>query len=454
MAKVKTKFFCNECGYESAGWLGKCPGCSAWNTFVEEKIVKEVPQENTVRKTANAVSIKDVSVEEEKRYVSGIGELDRVMGGGVVRGSIVLISGDPGIGKSTLMLMLSGNLAKKNKVLYISGEESVRQIKMRAKRLNVNEGDLYLVSETNLSSVTDLVDRMQPDFLVVDSIQTMYDDSIQSAPGSVSQVRETTNTLMQIAKSTGISVFIVGHVTKDGAIAGPRVLEHMVDTVLYFEGERHQTYRVLRSVKNRFGSTNEIGVFEMRDTGLTEVPNPSVALLTGRPVDSPGTAVVCTMEGSRPMLLEVQALVTKSSFMNGKRMCTGVDINRLFLILAVMEKRAGFRFYDCDVYVNVIGGIKVVEPAVDLAIVAALMSSYKDVSLDPNMLFFGEVGLTGEIRAVGHVDKRISEAFRLGFSKCVLPGGNKKAVQNYTSNSDQKIYTMSSIIELKDLLLK
>ncbi len=451
MAKSKTKFFCNECGYESAGWLGRCPGCAQWNTFVEEKITKEVSGAlNTgIRNTPVAVPINEVSIDDENRLSTSIDELDRVIGGGVVKGSMILIAGDPGVGKSTLMLMLSGNIAKSHRVLYVSGEESVRQIKMRAKRLNVDASELYLVSETNINSITRLVEEIQPSYLVVDSIQTLYDDAIQSAPGSVSQVRETTNTLMQIAKTQGISVFIVGHVTKGGAIAGPMVLEHMVDTVLYFEGERHQTYRVLRSVKNRFGSTNEIGVFEMKENGLVEVQNPSLALLSGRPVDCPGTAVVCTMEGTRPMLIEVQALVTRSGFMNARRMATGFDVNRLSLLLAVMEKRLGLKLSNFDVYVNVIGGIRITEPAVDMPVVAAILSSYRDLSLNPGMVFFGEVGLTGEIRTVSHVDKRVSEAIRLGFTKCIVPKGNK-----LKPNEKDKIVSISSIQELNELLLK
>ncbi len=457
MAKIKTKFYCNECGYESSGWMGKCPACLSWNSFVEEKVEKSVSPQQTVRNDSEVVSISDITVDEEHRFATSIGELDRVLGGGVVNGSIVLISGDPGIGKSTLMLMLSGNIAKYKKVLYVSGEESLKQIKMRAQRLNINQENLLLVSETNINSVMSLVDKIKPEYLIIDSIQTMYDENIQSAPGSVSQVRETTNMLMQMAKTSGIPVFIVGHVTKDGAIAGPRILEHMVDTVLYFEGERHLTYRVLRSIKNRFGSTNEIGVFEMRDVGLCEVPNPSVALLSGRPQDSAGTAIVCTMEGTRPMLIEVQALVAQSSFQNAKRMSNGIDINRLSLLLAVMEKQAGFRLADCDVFVNVIGGIKIVEPAVDLAVVAAIMSSYKDRSIDPGIVLFGEVGLTGEIRSVNHVDKRISEALRLGFTKCVIPEGNRKSANLYMESmkrNDDSLYIFSSIKDLKNLLIK
>ncbi len=459
MAKSKSVFFCNECGYESSGWLGKCPGCGAWNTFVEEKVQKDTKRTGTdasllLRMTGEATPITAVSVTQEDRVSSGMRELDRVLGGGIVKGSLSLVAGDPGIGKSTLLLMLSGHLARSGsgKVLYVSGEESVRQIKMRAERLSVNEENLYLVPETSLDVIRSWIEKISPAFVVIDSIQTLYDDTISSAPGSVSQVREITGELMRLAKSLQITMFIVGHVTKEGSIAGPRVLEHMVDTVLYFEGERHLSYRILRCVKNRFGSTNEIGVFEMRESGLEEVANPSLSLLSGRPEDAPGTAVVCTLEGSRPMLIEVQALICESSFAVPRRMTTGMDYNRVSMLLAVLEKRAGLRLGRSDAFVNVIGGIRLLEPAVDLAVVAAILSSYKNKPLDPHMVLFGEMGLTGEIRAVGSVEKRLSEAVRLGFTTCVAPAGNKKAVDAFQQQAREQNVSLILVRSIGDVV--
>ncbi|MBR5280244.1 MAG: DNA repair protein RadA [Clostridia bacterium] len=455
MAKVKTCFFCNECGYESSGWLGKCPGCGAWNTFVEEKIHPETKGGNSFGFAGissghtNATPIGDIPLDQRQRTASGIGELDRVLGGGIVPGSLILVAGDPGIGKSTMMLMLSGHLAKTRKVLYVSGEESGSQIKLRAQRLSVCEDQLYIYAETSMDAVIAQIETLKPDVVIIDSVQTLADSSVSSAPGSVSQVREITGTFLRLSKSLNITVFIVGHVTKEGAIAGPRVLEHMVDTVLYFEGERHLSYRILRAVKNRFGSTNEIGVFEMRETGLWEVENPSMALLEGRPTQNAGTAVVCAMEGTRPVMLEVQALISGSNLSNPRRMSTGLDYNRFALLLAVLEKRGGYRLAACDAYVNVIGGIRLLEPASDLAVAAAVMSSYRNVVLPEDTVFIGEVGLTGEIRAVSHIDKRINESLRLGFKRCIVPKGNQKQVEQ-TAN----VVFVENIHELSDFIGK
>ncbi len=437
MAKVKTCFFCSECGYESSGWLGKCPGCGAWNTFVEEKVSREAKGGNSFgfagvsNRQTKAMPIKEIPMDQRERTISGIGELDRVLGGGIVSGSLILVAGDPGIGKSTLMLMLSGNLAKNHPVLYVSGEESGAQIRLRAYRLGVSEDQLYIYAETSVDAIVAQIETLKPAYVVIDSVQTLADSTVSSAPGSVSQVREITGTFLRLAKTLNVTVFIVGHVTKEGAIAGPRVLEHMVDTVLYFEGERHLSYRILRAVKNRFGSTNEIGVFEMRDNGLCEVENPSMALLDGRPSDSAGTAVVCAMEGSRPVMLEVQALISGSNLTNPRRMSTGLDYNRLALLLAVLEKRGGYRLGTCDAYINVIGGIRLMEPASDLAVVAAVMSSYRNIVLPAGTVFMGEVGLTGEIRGVSHIEKRVSESFRLGFKQCVVPEANRKMLDQH-----------------------
>ncbi len=459
MAKVKSVYFCTECGYESSGWLGKCPGCQNWNTFVEEKIKPEKSNSGGnsfgfkgAYAQTKATTLGDITTEASEREDTGIGELDRVLGGGIVKGSLILASGDPGIGKSTMMLMLSGNMAKKKNVLYVSGEESVQQIKMRAERLKIDSENLYIYSETLIGNIESEIDRIKPDYIVIDSVQTIYDDEIASAPGSVSQVREITSRLMRIAKGMNITVFIIGHVTKDGGIAGPRVLEHMVDTVLYFEGERHQAYRILRCVKNRFGSTNEIGVFEMREDGLAEVLNPSAVMLEGRPVDAAGTAVVCTLEGTRPMLLEVQALVSNTTLANPRRMSTGLDYNRVALLVAVLEKRAGYKMCDCDAYVNVIGGMRIYEPAADAAVAAAIMSSYRNKVFPQDTVIFGEIGLTGEIRSVNQADKRVSEAFRMGFKKCIVPKGNEEALRKTLSEEYFKnIRFISSIREIMEV---
>lgn len=424
MAKGKaTVFFCKECGYESSKWMGQCPGCREWNVFVEEPIVKKKSaMSNGKQEFVKPVKLNDINIEETTRLKTGLRELDRVLGGGIVAGSLILVGGDPGIGKSTLLLQVCKNVASQDKkVLYISGEESLKQIKLRAERLGSFSDNLLLLCDTNLESVEDNVRKEMPDMVVIDSIQTMYREDVGSAPGSVSQVRESTAAFMELAKGLGISIFIVGHVTKDGMVAGPRVLEHMVDTVLYFEGDKHASYRLLRGVKNRFGSTNEIGVFEMKQDGLSEVSNPSEFMLQGRLEDASGSITVCLIEGTRPLLVEVQALVSKTNFGMPRRTSNGTDYNRVNLLLAVAEKKTGMYFGECDVYVNVVGGIKVTEPSLDLGIVLALISSKKDKAIDPRTIAFGEVGLSGEIRAVSQTQQRIAEAAKLGFKKCIAP---------------------------------
>lgn len=430
MAKTKnhTVFFCKECGYESAKWMGQCPSCRQWNTFVEEPAAEAVRPGMIKRNAGNAavpVSISDISLEEQDRTPTGFGELDRVLGDGIVKGSLVLVGGDPGIGKSTLLLQVCRNLAASGKrLLYISGEESLKQIKMRANRIGAVSGELFFLCETNLDAVSGAIENTKPEIVVIDSIQTMYREDLSSAPGSVSQVRESTNLLMQIAKGYGITIFIVGHVTKEGVVAGPRVLEHMVDTVLYFEGDRNDSYRILRAVKNRFGSTNEIGVFEMAENGLAEVKNPSEMLLSGRPEGTSGSVVACSMEGTRPILLEVQALVTESGFGMARRTANGADYNRVNLLLAILEKRCGYAMGRYDAYVNIAGGLKMNEPALDLALIMALASSFKNRAADPEMMIFGEVGLAGEVRAVSQAVQRVAEAVKMGFSSCMLPKAN------------------------------
>lgn len=421
----KTVYFCQECGYESAKWMGQCPACKAWNTFVEETVSSKKTASSGVKvlqKKTEPVILKDISLSADERQSCGIGELDRVLGGGIVPGSLVLVGGDPGIGKSTLLLQVCRNLSSQEvSVLYISGEESLRQIKLRADRLGNFNDKLKLLCETNLENIREIIERMKPDVVVVDSIQTMFHEDITSAPGSVSQVRESTNVLMQIAKGMGVSIFIVGHVTKEGNVAGPRVLEHMVDTVLYFEGDRHASYRILRAVKNRFGSTNEIGVFEMRQNGLVEVENPSEYMLSGKPENASGSVVACSMEGTRPLLIEIQALVCESNFGMPRRTATGTDYNRVNLLMAVLEKRIGLHLGNCDAYVNIAGGIRMNEPAIDLGIVMAIVSSYKNRPIDEKMIVFGEVGLSGEVRAVNMPEQRVAEAKKLGFETCVVP---------------------------------
>ncbi|RBP44846.1 DNA repair protein RadA [Garciella nitratireducens] len=431
MSKIKKKFICQECGYESARWMGKCPECEKWNTFVEEFYTSKSSINEIKTSTSNiAITLEDVIIEEEKRFSTGMRELDRVLGGGVVPGSLILIGGDPGIGKSTILLQISNQMARENlKVLYVSGEESVKQIKLRADRLKVYEQGLYILSETNMFVIEKVIEQIKPNVLMIDSVQTMYHSDLSSAPGSVGQVREITARLMPIAKEKGIATFLVGHVTKQGAIAGPRVLEHMVDTVLYFEGERHQTYRILRAVKNRFGSTNEIGMFEMRDRGLEEVKNPSEMLLSGRPIDSPGTIAIPCIEGTRPILIELQALVSYTNFGMPRRMATGIDYNRVILLIAIIEKRLGMQLQNQDAYVNIIGGLKVDEPSVDLGVILAIASSFKNIPIDPGMAALGEVGLTGEVRSVQFIEKRIMEAQKMGFKKCIIPKSNLKGLK-------------------------
>lgn len=416
-------FFCQECGYESTKWQGQCPGCKAWNTFVEEpaQIVKGVRTQNSGREL-KPVALKEVSLTEQSRVSTGMKELDRVLGGGIVRGSLLLVGGDPGIGKSTILLQVCRNLsAAHHKLLYISGEESLQQIRMRAGRIGEFTDDLLLLCETNLEDIRTTIERCKPEMVVIDSIQTMFSGEVTSAPGSVSQVREATSVLLQIAKGLDITIFIVGHVTKEGNVAGPRVLEHMVDTVLYFEGDRHASYRILRGVKNRFGSTNEIGVFEMRSDGLVEVENPSEYMLSGKPQGASGSVVACSMEGTRPVLLEIQALVCHSNFGIPRRTAAGTDFNRVNLLMAVLEKRLGMNLSTCDAYVNIAGGIRMTEPAIDLGIVLAIISSFRDKAIADDVLAFGEVGLSGEVRAVSMAEQRVLEARKLGFHQVILP---------------------------------
>ena len=430
----KTIFFCSNCGYESTKWMGQCPGCHEWNTFAEEPVraggMRQSPA-GRKRTLARPVKLSEVTAETNERTSTGFTELDRVLGGGIVTGSMILIGGDPGIGKSTILLQVCKNLAGRGRnVLYISGEESLAQIRMRADRIGGEAESLYLLCETNLADIREIIEEQKPDVCVIDSIQTMYNEEVSSAPGSVSQVRESTGVLLMLAKGLGISVFIVGHVTKEGAVAGPRVLEHMVDTVLYFEGDRHASYRILRGVKNRFGSTNEIGVFEMRGSGLVQVENPSEYMLSGRPVDASGSVVTCAVEGSRPLLLEIQALVARSGFGMPRRTAAGTDYNRVNLLMAVLEKRCGIDLASYDAYVNIAGGIRMTEPALDLGIVMAIASSYQDIVIPEKLVAFGEVGLSGEVRAVSQVENRVMEAKRLGFETVVLPKANMKSCRN------------------------
>ena len=423
MAKAKKSvFFCQNCGHEESKWLGQCPACREWNTFVEEKVTSVKAGTVRDKKEAQIVALSSVETDEDERMMTEMAELDRVLGGGIVPGSLVLVGGDPGIGKSTLLLQVCQRLAAMNKkILYISGEESLKQIKLRANRMGDFSQTLFLLCETNLDMIRGVIEQQTPDMVVIDSIQTMYNEEVGSAPGSVSQVRESTNILMQLAKGLGISIFIVGHVTKEGTVAGPRVLEHMVDTVLYFEGDRHASYRILRAVKNRFGSTNEIGVFEMQKSGLVEVENPSEFMLSGRPEHASGSVVACAMEGTRPMLMEIQALVCKSSFGMPRRTAAGLDYNRVNLLMAVLEKRAGLPLSSYDAYVNIAGGIRMNEPAADLGIVMAIASSYKNKPVSEDAIVFGEVGLSGEVRAVTMPEQRVAEAKKLGFKTCILP---------------------------------
>ena len=430
MAKTKTIFFCTACGNETPKWMGRCPGCGAYNTMQEHIEKPAAPgraKSAPVGISRRPQRIGEVSGDSEIRFSTGMGELDRVLGGGAVAGSLVLVGGAPGIGKSTLLLQICAQLCRERRVLYISGEESERQIKLRSERLKVSPEELYILSETRLSDVLEAVDEMKPDILIVDSIQTLYQETNESSPGSVSQVKDCTMTLMNLSKSQGITVFVVGHINKDGNIAGPKVLEHMVDCVLYFEGDPNTSYRLLRAAKNRFGSTNEIGVFEMLDAGLMEVPNPSQMLLEGRPAGASGTCVACVMEGTRPVLAEVQALVAKTTAANPRRAADGFEYNRAVLLMAVTEKRAGLKLSLFDAYLNVIGGLQLEEPGADLPVVLAIASSYRDQPIADDLVAIGEVGLTGEIRSVSHLNQRLGEVSRLGFTKCIIPkGGSEK----------------------------
>ncbi len=429
--KNKSIYVCSSCGYESVKWYGKCPQCGEWNTMEEHTPVVTGKNAGSLTSKGSVQQVKrlnEISSDIEARITTGINEFDRVLGGGIVEGSLVLLSGDPGIGKSTILLQMCQQIGIKGNVLYISGEESARQIKLRANRLGVDTDNLYILVQTDIAIIVETIKAEKPDVVIVDSIQTMIMDEISSSAGSVTQVRECTNILMHLAKSLAVPIFVVGHVNKDGAIAGPKVLEHIVDTVLYFEGERNYSYRILRSAKNRFGSTNEIGVFEMTQSGLKEVENPSSMMLQGRPKNTSGTCVACTMEGSRPILAEVQGLVTASGFGTPRRMSTGFDYNRMNMLIAVLEKRAGYFFNGMDTYLNVIGGLKMYEPAADLSVAMALVSSLKDKAVDEHTLAFGEIGLAGEIRSVNNCEQRINEAKRLGFTRCIIPFHNYKSL--------------------------
>lgn len=454
MAKGKTAvYFCQSCGYESAKWMGQCPGCREWNTFVEELIDKKSSGKSTTKMSGEQrrpQTLASIEVKDEQRTASGMEELDRVLGGGIVSGSMVLVGGDPGIGKSTLLLQVCKNLADQGvSVLYISGEESLQQIKLRAQRIGTFTDHLKLFCETDLDEIRQIISIEKPKVVVVDSIQTMYHSQVSSAPGSVSQVRESTAAFMQIAKGDGVTVFIVGHVTKEGVVAGPRVLEHMVDTVLYFEGDRYASYRILRGVKNRFGSTNEIGVFEMRGDGLREVENPSEYMLSGKPEQASGSVVACSMEGSRPILIEIQALVCHSNFGIPRRTAAGTDFNRVNLLMAVLEKRLNLKMSECDAYVNIAGGIRMNEPAIDLGIVLALVSSFKNRVIDEKTICFGEVGLSGEVRAVSMPAQRVAEAAKLGFTTCILP---KVCLEGLQKPKGMQLIGVSNVREALDAL--
>ena len=448
MAKSKTVFFCGECGYESAKWLGQCPVCKAWNAFSEAPGLKKGGSSLKPGVAASLpIKIKDVSLESDERVTTGISELDRVLGGGIVKGSLVLVGGDPGIGKSTLLLQMCAKLADKNvSVLYVSGEESERQIAIRSERLGRQSSDMLLYCETDIEKIETAIENGKPEVVIVDSIQTMYSSKADSAAGSISQVREVTSTLLRISKGLGVSIFIVGHVTKEGTVAGPRTLEHMVDTVLYFEGEDVASYRILRAVKNRFGSTNEVGVFDMGQTGLREVANPSEYMLKGMPENAPGSVVACTMEGSRPILVEVQALVCQTNFNFPKRTTAGADYNRVNILIAVLEKRLGLNLGNCDAYVNVAGGLKINEPALDLAIVAALISSYRNRESKGKIIAFGEVGLTGEVRGVNLARLRLEEIAKFGENLVIIPK------VNYTKDLPFKVLPVSNVRELMDII--
>lgn len=434
--KIKSVYICSECGYETAKWFGQCPGCGEWNTMNEE-IKATSSKNNNVNNIgiATAQTIDEIVADESIRFKTGLNELDRVLGGGLVNGSIVLLSGDPGIGKSTILLQICENLGQKLKILYVTGEESSQQIKLRAKRLGVSTNNLLIMCENNVQSITEYINSKKPDAVIIDSIQTMSIPEINSSCGSVTQVRESTSAFMRCAKTLNIPTIIVGHVNKDGNIAGPKVLEHIVDCVLYFEGERNLSYRILRAVKNRYGSTNEIGVFEMMEKGLVEVTNPSLMLISGKPKNTSGTCISCVMEGSRPILAEIQGLVSSSGYGNPRRMSNGFDYNRMAMLLAVLEKRSGFFFGNCDAYVNIVGGLKIDEPATDLSVALALISSLKDIPINDETIAFGEVGLGGELRSISCCEQRIREAERLGFTRCIIPKHNLKTLpDNFKGN--------------------
>ena len=452
MAKAKQIFFCRECGYESAKWMGQCPGCKSWNTLVEETTVTGTGKSTAKKRNASSVpaSILEVDTDEEHRIFTGMPEFDRVLGGGIVKGSLILLGGDPGIGKSTILLQVCRNLAEAgHKILYISGEESLKQIKMRALRLGEFKENMYLYCETDMDLISDAILKESPEVVIIDSVQTMSLEEVGSAAGSVSQVREVTNRIMRLSKEKNIAAFLVGHVTKEGTVAGPRTLEHMVDTVLYFEGDRSSQYRILRGVKNRFGATAEIGVFEMKQDGLREVANPSEAMLEGRPVGAAGSVVICSMEGTRPLMIEIQALVAQTNFQMPRRTTVGIDFNRVNLLMAVLEKRAGLHLGSCDAYVNLTGGIRLSEPAVDLGIILALVSSYRNVPIDAKTVIFGEVGLTGEVRSVSQAEQRVREAVKLGFTTCILPATNASAIGTVDGI---RLLGVSNVKEAMDLL--
>lgn len=452
--KVTTVFYCQSCGYESSKWMGQCPGCKEWNTFVEEKVNTKTSgagvNSKIRREEAKPSRLSEITLQDEERMSTHMKELDRVLGGGIVPGSLTLVGGDPGIGKSTLLLQVCQHMAADNrKVLYISGEESLKQIKIRANRIGEFADNLFLLCETNLGIIEETIRHIMPDITIIDSIQTMYQEEVSAAPGSISQVREATNVFLQLAKGMGSSIFIVGHVTKEGTVAGPRVLEHMVDTVLYFEGDRHASYRILRGVKNRFGSTNEIGVFEMQKEGLVEVSNPSEFMLNGKPENASGSIVSCSMEGTRPILFEIQALVCRSNFGFPRRQAIGTDFNRVNLLMAVLEKRVGLQMSDCDAYVNLAGGMRILEPAIDLGIAMAVASSFKNRPIEDKMAAFGEIGLSGEVRGVSMIEQRIAEAVKLGFTTCVIPEVCMKQVKDV---KNVKLIGVSSVQDAIDLI--
>lgn len=452
MSKAKSVYLCSECGYESPRWYGKCPGCGSWNTLNEERIQPETPAvrgaASSLGATVTAAPLAHIQTDTEHRYHTGIRELDRVLGGGIVKGSLVLLGGDPGIGKSTIMLQICEHLGQTLRILYVSGEESQRQIKLRAERLNITTPNLSVMSATDAQAICEFIRADHPDLVIIDSIQTMSISDLSSSPGSVPQVRECSNLFLRAAKSSDIPIFIIGHVNKDGAIAGPKVMEHIVDAVLYFEGDRNLSYRVLRAVKNRFGPSNEIGVFEMRDDGLAEVENPSQMFLSGRPENVSGTCVACTLEGSRPILAEVQGLVATSGFGNPRRMSTGFDYNRFNLILAVLERRGGFYFSNMDAYINIVGGLRLDEPAADLPVALTLVSSLKDAVIEEDLVAFGEIGLSGEIRAVAQAQQRVQEAARLGFRKCIVPHASLKQLKKTEGIEIYGVKTLRQAVEI------